>query len=308
MAKGFTIIANKGSGSHPKGELREALRTHVESRGIPVTFVTLDPAGGADLDGICLDAVRAAKKRGDTVVAAGGDGTLNTVASFCHTENVPLGIIPMGTFNYFAREHGIPTEVNEAAQLLLTGRLRPARIGRVNGHAFLVNASLGLYSAVIRNRENDKATFGRHRIVAAVSAIVSFFRAGRVFRVALDTPEGRINRETMMVFICNSHFQMQKLGLEGGDDNPPGTLDMVVMKPMNAWQMLRLFFLSAIGQLRLEERLEEFTAPAFTVEKSARHAEVVIDGEIVTLAPPLRFEALQDGLHIICPADAETPA
>lgn len=308
MTRRFTVIANKGSGSHPEGELRQHLRAKLEARGMPVTFIELDPAAGHQLDHVIDRAVQDARGRGDIVVAAGGDGTLNGVASACHRHGVTMGIVPMGTFNYFARDNHISTAIPEAIDLLLTGTPQPTRIGQVNGQAFLVNASLGFYSQVIRRRENDKAVFGRHRLVAAVSAAISLFHVRRIFHVAIDTPAGRITRTTMMVFICNNHMQMEILGLAGGEDNPPGTLDLVVMKPTTGWQRLRILFLSLIGKLKLETRLDEFTAPEFTVTKKTRSAEVVIDGEIMTLETPLHFRALSDGLHVIRPASEERPA
>ena len=53
------------------------------------------------------------------VVAVGGDGTLNTVAQAAHAVGCAMGVVPQGTFNYFARTHGIPTDPAEAARLLL---------------------------------------------------------------------------------------------------------------------------------------------------------------------------------------------
>lgn len=302
MTRSFTVIANKGSGSHADGELRQVLRRQLEDQGVTVTFIELDPtAGGERMGAAYRTAVTAAKGRGDIVVAAGGDGTLNGIAAECHRQGVAMGIIPMGTFNYFAREHHIPLDLAAAVDLLRDGPLQPTRIGAVNDHVFLVNASLGLYSTIIRNRESDKATFGRHRFVAAISAVITLFRVTRVFHVDIETPTGRVTRKTMMVFICNNHLQMAKLGLAGGDDNPPGTLDLVIMKPANAWQRFRILALSAIGKLKLEKRLDEYTAPAFTVNKKTRIAEIVMDGEIIRLPTPLHFKALSDGLHVIRP-------
>ncbi len=307
VTRHFTVIANKGSGSHPDGELRRHLHEKLETEGMRVAFVELDPASGQNMDDAISRIVQAAKTNGDIVVAAGGDGTLNSVAAACHAQDVTMGIIPMGTFNYFARDNAIPTTIPEAIDLLMTGAPQDTRIGTVNGQAFLVNASLGLYSDVIRHRESDKAVFGRHRLVAAISAAISLFRVNRVFQVAIDTPEGRINRQSMMVFVCNNHLQMQRLGLVGGDDNPPGTLDLVVLKPTRFWQRLRLLVLSLIGKLRLEKRLDEFTAPAFIVDKKGRRVEVVVDGEIIQLQTPLHFRALSQGLRVIRPQAVVTP-
>jgi hypothetical protein len=91
------------------------------------------------------------------VVAAGGDGTINTVAHEAVRQGCLFGVLPQGTFNYFGRTHGIPEDLAEAVRALLRARVTPVQVGMVNDRIFLVNASVGLYPQLLEAREHDKA-------------------------------------------------------------------------------------------------------------------------------------------------------
>ncbi|MFO0231993.1 MAG: diacylglycerol/lipid kinase family protein, partial [Burkholderiales bacterium] len=141
--------------------LRDAGREHL----------LLEAPEPSALTEVARDAVRRALERGGAVVAAGGDGTINAVAQQVLGSGRPLGLLPQGTFNYFGRAHGVPTEPEAAARALLRARPVPIRVGRVGGRVFLVNASVGLYPNLLEDREAWKRRWGRSRPVALLAAL-----------------------------------------------------------------------------------------------------------------------------------------
>ena len=76
----------------------------------------------------------------DAVVAAGGDGTISTVAAGLVDTQVPLGVIPLGTFNHFARDIGVTPTLEQAVQIIAAGHVRRIDVGEVNSHVFINNA------------------------------------------------------------------------------------------------------------------------------------------------------------------------
>jgi diacylglycerol kinase family enzyme len=86
------------------------------------------------------------------VVAGGGDGTVNAVAGVLAGTEKPLGVLPLGTLNHFAKDLGIPHEVERAVQLLGTGAPRRVDVAEVNGRVFVNNSSIGVYPLAVRER------------------------------------------------------------------------------------------------------------------------------------------------------------
>lgn len=301
MQRRFTVILNSGSGSKTGEQMHAAITHAMGQAGAPVTIV--DIGGRPDIMAVIKQTVAQARANGDVVVAAGGDGTINTVAGACHRAGATMGIIPLGTFNYFARENNIPVEVDGAIKVLLTGQAKTVAAGMVNDRLFLVNASFGLYTTVIRNREQVKKRFGRYRIVALASALWCLLRGRATFGVDIESHGKILHRDTSMVFVGNNKFQLESLGLATAETEGPDTISMVLLKPVTRLQTARLLLRGLLRDMRSEERLEEFSASHITVQTTRKHIACVMDGEIVNVQAPLEFSAVPDALQLLCPAD-----
>ena len=111
------VVLNVGSGSEDATGTRAVIESVLTQAGRKHEINVVDEP--ARLSGIARAVVDQASARGGIVVAAGGDGTINAVAQAVLGSGCPFGVLPQGTFNYFARTHGIPADSAEAVRLLL---------------------------------------------------------------------------------------------------------------------------------------------------------------------------------------------
>ncbi len=144
------FVINASSGAHDVDAKCAVIQTALSAQGRHGELLVCQPS---DLHRVAAEAAALAAARGSAVVAVGGDGSVNTVAQAAHSAGCALGIIPYGTFNYFARTHGIPTDPAAAAHMLLDASPRPVQVAAINHRLFLVNASLGLYPELLLDRE-----------------------------------------------------------------------------------------------------------------------------------------------------------
>lgn len=262
---------------------------------------------GEGLDKAVREASDWAAARGGALVAAGGDGTLNAVAQAAHAEGRPLGVLPQGTFNYFARAHGIPVTLEASLANLLRGRPRPVQVGQVNGRVFLVNASLGLYPQVLQDREAFKRQWGRYRINAALSALFTVLREHRqlTLELAMEGRQTRVRSTTL--FIGNNPLQLQQLGLPMAELVGHGVLGAVMVRPLGRLGLLALVMRGALGRLAQADATVDFAFGVLTVQSVGRRRKpvrVAVDGELLHLMPPLRFEVAARPLHLLLPPEA----
>lgn len=293
---------NVGSGSDEKDEVRQGILEAVHEAGGEASIVELRPGG--NISKTIERAVAEAGRTGAIVVAAGGDGTINTVAGHCCRHKIPMGVIPMGTFNYFARVLGLPASPADAAAALVGGKLRTIHVGYVNDRIFLNNASFGLYTNIIRRREAHKSRFGRFRAVALASAVATLIRGQRPFAIRIVTPDGVQLRRTTTVFVCNNVFQLENLGLDQTECVQSGRLAVALLKPLRRFDTARLLWSGITRRLNDEERLEQFCAQLFNVDSRRRMIDVVVDGEVVRCTTPLAFRVAHDALQVVVPGDA----
>ena len=265
---------------------------------------------------LARDAARAAKADGGLVVAAGGDGTINAVASAALRAGVPLGVVPMGTFNYFSREHGLAldpeTAVEDLMRALREGDMRPVQVGFVNQRMFVVNASVGLYPKLLAEREMASRRFGRSRMVAVASAVWSMFRpaAGRRWRVVMRTHQGaEAQQEEHLVstlFVGNNPLQLDRMGLPQAQMVANGgKLAVVVLKPQGRWAVARTVWNAATGQLHKDNAVVSMACSELTVEPASwrpPQVKVAFDGEREWMAPPLHFSLSDRPLWLVAPS------
>ncbi|HEX5693571.1 MAG TPA: diacylglycerol kinase family protein, partial [Arenimonas sp.] len=205
------IVINQGSGKHEGETPRETIAALLEAAGRRHEFIVIEDAG--DIAGVAEAAVARAKAEQGIVVAVGGDGTLNAVAQAVIGSGCAYGVLPQGTFNYFGRTHGIPQELAGSVPALLRAGVEPVQVGRVNGHVFLVNASLGLYPEILQDREGFKKKLGRSRWVAIYSGLRTLMREGRQLHLEIESENERRRVRTPSLFIGNNRLQLDRLGL-----------------------------------------------------------------------------------------------
>jgi len=297
-------VLNVASGEHPGPPVRATIETVLQGDGR--RFEILDsgqPGGVAEATRL---AVERAREAGGAVVAAGGDGTLNAVAQAALAADVPFGAIALGTFNYFARDQALPLEPEAATRAVLSPDLRPVQVGLVNGHLFLVNASLGLYPQLLEDREQFKARFGRRRAVALLAALGTIVRADTRLSLEIETSDGRRVLRTAALVVGNNRLQLEQLGLPEAPVVDHGLLVAMFIRPTGTATLLWLLARAFAGKLdgtRGVERLALRRLQVSLAGGARRRAplRVAVDGETLQIAQPLVFEVAPRPLRLIAP-------
>ncbi len=252
-------------------------------------------------------AVAAAEKDEGVVVAAGGDGTIRAVAQAAHGKNVKFAVVACGTFNFFARTHNIPEEQEDALRLALTGEVRPVRLGKVNGEVFLINASLGLYVKAIREREKRTSRFGRNRLVASLSTILTLLSGHRLLNVTMLSEGKSESLKTPMIFIGNNALQLRDLAFDVARCMKRDLLAVVMLKPLTKLEAARVILRGIMRTIEKESRVDSFCVDSLTIHTKKLGQTVALDGEIFKMTSPLNIEAVPGALQMVLPPKKETP-
>ena len=185
----------------------EALADRVEvAFGTPVRLRRSPGPGGAELEA-ALDA--AVAQRPDVVVAAGGDGTVSMVGAALVDRDIALGVLPLGTLNHFARDFGLPLEIEAAVAHVVQGRPVRVDVGEVNGRIFVNNSSLGLYPDIVRDRERQQRRLGWGKWPALAWATLAALRRFPFLSVRLSVDGREQHWRTPFVFVGNNEYLME---------------------------------------------------------------------------------------------------
>ncbi len=302
------IVMNAGSGHRDEAETRAAIEQVLQKAGRRYELHVADEP--ARLGGLAREVVEKSRADGGIVVAAGGDGTINTVADATLASGCTFGVLPLGTFNYFSRTHGIPSDPAAAAAQLLAPRAYAVQVGQVNGRVFLVNASLGLYPQLLEDREEAKQQFGRSRLVALWSGLRTLLREHRRLRLRIEAADGGVHTvRTPTLFVGNNRLQLEQIGIAESAVIEQRRLAGIVLKPVGPLAMLWLLARGAFGRLGDADHVRSFSFECMTVRPSRpylrRRTKVAADGEIAWLRTPIEFRVAPEPLYLLRPEVVE---
>ena len=254
----------------------------------------------ADGHEVAAAAERAVSEGCDVVIGAGGDGTLNAIANALVGTEVTLGVVPLGTFNHFAKDLHIPLEVEAAIAAVASGQTTCIDVGEVNGRIFLNNSSLGLYPWLVRQRDKLQR-HGASKWRAVLSALLSIAEYYPRLYVRLRTSERHERaRETSFVFIGNNKYEMTGARPGGRQILDNGQL-WVCRAPRTGQMKLLWLALRALLGFKPKE-LETLAVSELWIETGSKRARVATDGEISVLESPLHYVSRPKALKVIVPA------
>lgn len=297
------IVHNAGAGAVAADDCLQRIQAVLRAAGHPHELVAVP---GAGIDGAAREAAALARRHGGALVVAGGDGTISAAVQHVLPAGLPLGVIPVGTFNYFARSHGIPLDIEAATSALLDAVVVPVPVGQVNDHYFTVNASVGLYAQSLADREAFKQRFGRSRAVALLAGVATLLRSQHAWEVQLEAAGRHRLLRTSTVFVGNNMLQLQQTGIPGVEALAQGRLVAVVVRSGGLWPRLLTFLRGAAGKLWKADTVDCFAFERLCVtprqRQAPRHLLAGIDGEQVRLQAPLRFARAPRPLLLMVPA------
>ena len=225
-----------------------------------------------------------------------------------------MGVLPQGTFNYFARAHGIPGGMAEAVHALLLAAPLPVQVGLINDRVFLVNASLGLYPELLQDREALRSHFGRSRLVAVGSTLITLLREHRQLQLQIELGGTTRTVTTPTLFVANNRLQFEQAGLQEAEALDEGCIAAVMLRPIGTLAMLWLLARGAIGNLGGSDAVECFRFHRMIVRPrlafGRRRVKVAYDGEVSHLPVPIEFRVSPKPLFLLKPGvqmSAEPP-
>lgn len=294
--RALEVIMNASSGPTGKEKTRDEVTDRFSKHGVDARISLAN--SGEELVEL---AQRAAKSDATTIVAGGGDGTINAVASTLVDTDKTLGVLPLGTLNHFAKDLRIPPDLEGAVQNITANKVVRVDVGEVNGHIFLNNSSLGLYPSIVHERE-QKQKLGHGKWPAFVWAAFSVMRRYPFIDVRLNVDGEEISSRTPFVFIGNNEYEMESFNIGGRARLDAGQLSLYFS---HRTRRLGLVALGLRALLARVEKTEEFVAMLTTevsIETRRSRIRVATDGEVIMMQPPLRYRVRPGALNVIVPA------
>lgn len=304
--KPLSLIYNEKSGFHAanKDEVFEQLMTNLTAYGYEIQAFEIGAEVSFDhlMNKIILRHQQAHEL--GVIVAAGGDGTLNAVAAKLMETEIPMGILPLGTFNYVARLLNIPLDLLKAAEVIATGKMREVHVAQINDHIYLNNASLGLYPLFIQKRELYNQRFGRFALNAYTSGLDVLIRDRKELKLEVEVDGKKYPVKTPLIFFGNNQLQLAEMNLRIAESAEKGKVAGLVVAKSDKRTLFKILWQLIKGNLDKAPDVYSFSADEVKIYSKRKKLTVALDGEIVEIQPPLKISVRKNALKIMVPHDS----
>lgn len=255
---------------------------------------------------------RAAKQAGvEALIAGGGDGTISAAAGIAWKTGLPLGVVPAGTMNLFARSLRLPLDIWASLEALAEGRVMEADIGTADGRPFVHQFSAGMHARMVRMRDAMTYASRMGKIAANVRASVGVMLDPPQFEVEFDVDGHVEHRRVSAINVSNNPFGNNSLMFS--EELTTGHLGFYLTEPLRPAGAALLALDVLRGRMRQNTAITEMHARSVDLHfpKLYRKANCVLDGELMPLGRDVSIRLHPGELKVIVPpesATAEQPA
>ncbi|WP_275789921.1 diacylglycerol/lipid kinase family protein [Pararhizobium gei] len=237
----------------------------------------------------------------DAMIAGGGDGTISSAAAVAWKNGMPLGIVPAGTMNLFARALKLPLDIWKVLDVLADSKIIDADIGSANGRAFVHQFSMGLHARMVRYRESYSFASRIGKIRASTRAAVGVIFNPPEFMIDFDMDGKRERRKVSALSVANNHFGANSLMY--ADDVTGGHLGIYTAPPLKPAGVAKLTLDILRGKFRESPLITEMSGVAIDLHfpHARRDTNCVIDGELLPVGRDVALRIHPGELKVLVP-------
>ncbi|MCU1393346.1 MAG: sphingosine kinase [Ilumatobacteraceae bacterium] len=299
MSRRFAVLVNGAAGSveETDDELAVITRAFADA-GIDAAVSAIDPHQ-------IPDSMRDAWDSGvEAIVIAGGDGSVNCAAGVAAGTDMVLGVLPMGTFNHFAKDLGVPTDdIATSVSWLAGAPVSCVDIGEVNGRAFVNNASIGVYPTMVADRDAIRDRHGWGKVRAVPIAVIRTLRHLPVHRLRLTLDEqSPVEVSTAFLFVGNGSFDDHGERLGRRTSLTDHRLGVYCIATTSRWRLIVNAIKSRVTGIASTDQTQRRLAQTFVVDSDDVSLAIALDGEPTELQLPLTFRSRPGALRVLVAA------
>ncbi len=209
--------------------------------------------------------------------------------------------MPLGTLNHFARDLGIPADLDEAAAVIASGRERRVDIAEMNGRTFINNSAIGLYPLMVVARDAQRKRLGRSKRLAMVVASVRTLLRFHHQRLTLTINQQQSRVDTPLLFVGNNDYQLALPDAGRREKLDDGNLCVLVLRKKTRAGFIAATLRALVGRARPDDMVRLDDVERLHVDSRRKRLAVALDGEVLRVEPPLDYRIRKQALRVIAP-------
>jgi YegS/Rv2252/BmrU family lipid kinase len=288
------MFLNPSSGAKLAADQSSALVEAAQERSLDVVQISPE----IDVAAITREHLRGGRA---LVIAAGGDGTVHhVIQALVHNPDATLGVIPVGTYNHFARDLGIPIDWRAALDVATSGQTRVIDAAHVNDRYFVNNVSLGLYPELVARREERGRDYPRWK--ARVYAFFATLRKYPHVTIAVEADHHKEVIRSHVFIVSNNSYDISRVGIEAPRTAlTEGRLSVYWLPHLRRLALFKFGAHYLAGRVRHTPGFRSFRTSRLRVHTRRTTLHLGIDGELFEMQTPLVITIAPQSLQVRVP-------
>ncbi len=288
-----TVFLNPKSGTRAVAAQKLLLEEAARESGLDVVHLARDVN--------VTESIRSRMRDGQKLfIAAGGDGTIHHVTQPLVNSEAMLAVIPVGTFNHFAKDLGIPLDWREALDVALNGQSRQVDTARANERFFVNNMSMGLYPELVARREAKGRDYPRWkaRLQAAWATLQKYHHVS----FTVETEHHQEVIRTQLFLVSNNSYDLSRIGIEAPRSTlSEGRLSVYWLPELRRLELMKFGAHYLAGRVTTAPGFRSFRTSKMKMQSAHRALAVGVDGEVFSFTMPLIVTIVPQSLMVKVP-------
>lgn len=234
-------------------------------------------------------------------IAAGGDGTVHHVIQPLVNSDAKFAVLPIGTYNHFAKDLGIPIDWRAAFDVAVSGETTQIDVARVNDRYFINNVSIGLYPELVAKREARGRDYPKWK--ARLFAAYATLRHYPHVSINIESEHHQEVIRTHVFMVSNNSYDLSRVGIDAPRPAlTEGRLAIYWLPHLPRVALMKFGAHYLAGRVSQAPGFRSFRTQRLKVQSRHQRLHVGIDGEVFVLPTPLTMTSVPQSLLVKVPA------
>lgn len=231
----------------------------------------------------------------------GGDGTVRQVVEILGNDEIPIMILPLGTFNLFAKSLELPNSLEKTFEIIKNNKTKLVDLICVNNTAIINHAWVGFYFNILKERKKHRSFLGKSRLLKLIFSTLVLFRPLPVHTLTFESEGEKITYATCLVYVGNNDFYTSLFHINERKTLSSGLMSVTILNVQSRWQLFLCLVDLIFKNIQQSKRITYFCTNEFSIESKGGSINVVIDGELFNFPSPLHFRNNQKKIKVFIP-------
>ena len=216
-------------------------------------------------------------------------------------QDIPIAILPLGTFNLFAKELGYPADIAGLFEIVKNNKVKLIDVAEVNNQIFLNHSTVGFYARIMKMRQKHPKLLTKNKALKILFNMSYFFNELPLYNVTLKSEDKEFAQKICLLVVGNNAHSTDIINTGDPVSFAMGRLEVLVINCKTRWELFKCVLMLIFFKTENNKYISKFSCENLSVSRESKLINVVMDGDLFELESPLSYSINHKQLSVFIP-------